>query len=56
MLAYLTAHAEIYRQEYRDDEVVVRCYLPQHLLHHIEGPGVTVTFLNGDVERTATRD
>jgi len=48
VLAYLNAHAEIFRQEYRGNEVVLRCYLPKHLLHHIEGPGVTVTFLNGE--------
>jgi GTP-binding protein HflX len=48
VLSYLNAHAEIFRQEFRDDEVVVRCYLPKHLLHHIEGPGVSVKFLNGE--------
>jgi GTP-binding protein HflX len=40
VLAYLSAHAEIYRQEYRDDTVLVRCYLPRHLMHHIQEPGV----------------
>jgi GTP-binding protein HflX len=49
VLSYLNAHAEIFRQEFRDDEVVVRCYLPRHLLHHIEGPGVSVKFLNGEL-------
>lgn len=49
VLSYLNAHAEIFRQEFRDDSVVVRCYLPRHLLHHIEGPGVSVTFLNGEL-------
>jgi GTP-binding protein HflX len=48
VLAYLNAHAEIFRQEFRGNEVVLRCYLPKHLLHHIEGPGVRVTFLTGD--------
>jgi GTP-binding protein HflX len=47
VLAYLSAHAEIYRQEFHDDRVVVHCYLPRHLLHHIQGPGVTVRFLGG---------
>jgi GTP-binding protein HflX len=45
VLAYLAAHAEIYRQEYVDGRVRVRCYLPRHLLHHIQGPDVAVTFL-----------
>jgi GTP-binding protein HflX len=49
VLSYLNAHAEIFRLEYRDDDVVVRCYLPKHLLHHIEGPGVSVKFLNGEL-------
>ena len=47
VLAFLNAHAEVYRQEFRDDsnEVVVRCHLPRHLLHHIAGPTVQVRFL-----------
>jgi GTP-binding protein HflX len=47
VLAYLNAHAEVYRQEFREDtnEVVVRCHLPRHLLHHIAGPTVKVRFL-----------
>jgi GTPase len=51
VLAYLGAHADVYRQEYRDDRVVIRCHLPRHLLHHIQGPGVEVRFLNGDGSR-----
>jgi GTP-binding protein HflX len=47
--AYLAAHAEIYRQEYLDNRVKIRCYLPKHLLHHIQGPDVSVRFLNGNV-------
>ena len=47
VLAFLNAHAEVYRQEFRDDsnEVVVRCHLPRHLLHHIAGPTVKVRFI-----------
>ena len=40
VLAYLAAHAEVYRQKYDGDTVVLRCYIPKHLLHHIEGPEV----------------
>jgi len=49
VLAFLNAHAEIYRQEYRNDAntVVLRCHLPRHLVHHIEGPTVEVRFLHG---------
>ena len=42
VLAYLSAHAEIYRQEFKDDQVELRCRIPRHLLHHIEGDGVVV--------------
>ena len=55
VLSYLAAHAEIYRQEYDDSQVTIRCYLPKHLLHHIQGPDVAVRFLegtNGRAERT----
>jgi GTP-binding protein HflX len=50
VLAYLNAHAEVYRQEFRDDsnEVVIRCHLPKHLLHHIAGPTVRVRFVARD--------
>jgi GTP-binding protein HflX len=49
VLAYLGAHAEIYRQQYHDNRVTLRCYLPKHLLHHIQGPDVSVRFLNSQV-------
>ncbi len=45
VLAYLAAHAEIYRQQYEDNRVKIRCYLPRHLLHHIQGPDVNIRFL-----------
>jgi GTP-binding protein HflX len=46
VLAYLSAHAEIYRQAYEGDDVVIRCHLPKHLLHHIQGPDVRVRFID----------
>jgi GTPase len=46
VLSYLSAHAEIYRQEYHDDKVTIHCYLPRHLLHHIQGPTVSVRFVD----------
>ena len=50
VLAFLNANAEIYRQEFRDEanEVVIRCHLPKHLLHHIEGPAVKVRYIGLD--------
>jgi GTP-binding protein HflX len=47
VLSYLAAHAEIYRQQYQDNRVLIRCHLPRHLLHHIQGPDVRVRFLDG---------
>ncbi|HEV3256065.1 MAG TPA: GTPase HflX [Gemmataceae bacterium] len=48
VLSYLAAHAEIYRQQFHDNRVTVRCFLPRHLLHHIQGPDVAVRFLPGN--------
>jgi GTP-binding protein HflX len=45
VIAYLGAHADIYRQQYENDRVTIRCFLPKHLLHHIQGPDVSVRFL-----------
>jgi GTP-binding protein HflX len=57
VLAFLNANAEVYRQEFRDDsnEVVIRCHIPKHLLHHIEGPTVRVRFVDRETpaERAA---
>ncbi|QEL13696.1 GTPase HflX [Limnoglobus roseus] len=44
-IAYLNAHAEIYRQEYRDDDVIFRCVLSKHLVHHVQATGAKVTVL-----------
>jgi GTPase len=43
--AYLSAHAEIYRQEFHDNRVLLRCYLPKHLVHHIQEPNVQIRLL-----------
>jgi GTP-binding protein HflX len=51
VLAYLAAHAEVYRQQYAGDRVVLRCYIPKHLLHHIQGPDVAVRELGDGVKR-----
>jgi GTP-binding protein HflX len=45
--AYLSAHADISRQEYHDNRVVIQCRLPRHLLHHIQAPDVQIRFLDG---------
>jgi GTPase len=51
VLAYLGAHAEIYRQQYVDNRVKIRCFLPRHLLHHIQAPDVQVRFVANDGKR-----
>ena len=48
VLAYLGAHAEIFRQRFHDNLVTVHCSIPRHLLHHIQGPDVRVRFVDGD--------
>jgi GTP-binding protein HflX len=40
--AYLSAHSDVVHQRYDGDRVVLRCRIPKHLLHHIEGPDVAV--------------
>src|SRR5262249_5328484 len=45
VLSYLNAHAEIVRQEFEGDQVIIHCHLPRHLLHHIQASDVKVRFL-----------
>lgn len=45
VLAYLSAHAEVYHQEFHDDRVTVRCYLPRFLVRHLQEPDVEVKML-----------
>jgi len=42
VLAYLAAHADIYRQEFHDNRVHMEASLPRYLLRHIQEPGVVV--------------
>jgi GTP-binding protein HflX len=48
VLAFLGAHAEIYHQHFQDNRVTIGCFVPRHLLHHIQGPNVRVEFLERD--------
>jgi GTP-binding protein HflX len=45
ILAYLSAHAEVYHQEFHDDRVTVRCFLPRFLVRHLNEPDVEVKML-----------
>jgi GTPase len=44
--AYLTAHADIFRLEYKENQVIVRCRIARHLLHHVAVEGVEVRDLH----------
>jgi GTPase len=37
--AYLSAHAEVYRQEFKDGQVLIRCRLPRYLVRHVKAEG-----------------
>jgi GTP-binding protein HflX len=45
VLAYLAAHAEVYRQEFHDNRVTLYCYVPRHLVRHIQEPDVHIRVL-----------
>ena len=53
VLAYLGAHAEIYRQQYTDNRVKIRCWLPRHLVHHIQAPDVRICLLGPNGEKVS---
>ncbi|HEX3147340.1 MAG TPA: GTPase HflX [Gemmataceae bacterium] len=50
--AYLAAHAEVYRQEFKDGQVLIRCRLPRYLVRHVRAEGAEVRpfELNGTAE------
>lgn len=50
LLAYLAAAAEIIRQEFVEEKAILVCSIPKHLVHKLEGPGVTITILKDDEE------
>lgn len=53
VLAYLAAHAEVYRQEFQDNRVVVSCFLPRHLVRHIKEDDVVVKLMDEPKSPTA---
>jgi len=46
--AYLSAHAEVYRQEFRDGQVLIRCRLPRYLVRHVKAEGGEVRAFEGN--------
>ena len=50
VLAYLAAHADIYRQEFHDNRIKMFGSLPKHLVRHIQEPDVLITE-NGKEEK-----
>lgn len=45
VLAYLSHHADVYRQEFHDNRITLRCYMPRHLVRHIQEPDVKIKVL-----------
>ncbi|MBM4071464.1 MAG: GTPase HflX [Planctomycetes bacterium] len=45
VLAYLAAHADVYRQEFHDNRITLRCYMPRYLVRHIQEPDVKIKVL-----------
>lgn len=46
--SYLAAHAEIYRQEFNDGQVHIRCRLPRYLVRHVLAEGGAVRAFEGN--------
>jgi len=46
--AYLSAHAEVYRQEFKDGQVLIRCRLPRYLVRHVVAEGAEVRAFEGN--------
>lgn len=46
VLSYLSAHADVHRQEFFDNHIKLHCYLPRHLVRHIQEPDVTIRELD----------
>jgi GTP-binding protein HflX len=44
--AWLGAHADVFFQQFNDDETLIRCHLPRHLISRLEGPGVRIRLMN----------
>ena len=40
--SYMAAHAEVYRQEYRDQLVIIQGRIPRYLIRHVEADGGTI--------------
>jgi GTP-binding protein HflX len=55
VLAYLNAHADIFRQEFKDGRVEVRCRLPRQLLYHVAVDGVEVREVDGAARNGSAR-
>lgn len=48
VLSYLTAHADVYRQHYVGDRLHLGCWMPRHLVRHIQEPDVHIKVLEGN--------
>jgi GTP-binding protein HflX len=55
VLSYLAAHAEVYRQQFHDNNrVTLHCYLPRYLIRHIRVPDVSIRLLDEEPSGNGT--
>jgi len=47
--AYLSTHADVYRQQYVGDRLRLGCYMPRHLVRHIQEPDVHIRVIGEEV-------
>ncbi len=45
LLAFLNTHADIFHQEYREEELIVQCHIAKGLLYHVQSDKAAVKFL-----------
>ena len=55
VLAYLAAHADIYRQEFHDNRIKMLGSMPRHLVRHIQEPDVVIAEVGGQRGRETGR-
>ena len=54
VLAYLAAHAEIFKQEFHDNRIKMVGVMPRHLVRHIQEPDVLIEEVGGAKEVKVT--
>ena len=47
-MAQIVSKIDIRSKEFADNRVLLRCYLPRHLVRHIQEPDVQIRLLDGN--------